>query len=166
MMSHDLNAIEAIRASYRPSQITTLFIGESAPVSGDFFYCGNTALKRHMQAAVGGAIDKRSDDFLARFKGFGWYLDDLVLTPVNHLSKLERITMCMAARSSLAQRIAGYRPAAIVTLLISIQSIVDVAALEAGNAAERFAVPFPGMGQQGRFRAAMAQILPGLPRLG
>jgi hypothetical protein len=164
-VSHDLEAIEAIRASYRPSKITTLFVGESAPVSGDFFYYGNTALKRYMQIAVETSIGDDGTDFLTRFKGYGWYLDDLVLTPVNHLKKPERIGMCQAARGSLAQRIAQYQPAAIVTLLISIQPIVDAAAIDAGSTAERFAVPFPGMGQQGRFKAAMAQILPKLPRL-
>jgi hypothetical protein len=164
-MSHDLEAIEAIRASYRPSQITTLFVGESAPVSGDFFYYGNTALKRHVQAAVEDSIGGDGSEFLDRFKRFGWYLDDLVLTPVNHLKKPERIAMCLAARSSLAERIAKYRPTAIVALLKSIQPIVDAAAIEAGSTAERFAVPFPGMGQQGKFKIAMAQILPKLPRL-
>jgi hypothetical protein len=48
---------------------------------------------------------------------------------------------------------------------MSIRTIVDAAAIEAGNDAPRFAVPFPGMGQQARFKADMAQIIPALPRL-
>jgi hypothetical protein len=33
--------VEAIRRAHRPEPIATLFVGESAPVSGDFFYRGN-----------------------------------------------------------------------------------------------------------------------------
>jgi hypothetical protein len=71
----------------------------------------------------------------------------------------------LAARTSLATRIAEYRPLAIVSLLISIKTIVDAAAIEAGSTAQRFAVPFPGMGQQARFKTAMAEIIQTLPRL-
>jgi len=159
-----MEAVEATRVRFRPERITTLFVGESAPASGDFFYDGNSTMVRHMQRAVeetlGGA-----GDFLNRFKAYGWYLDDLVLTPVNQLAKAQRDATCLAAQSSLAVRIAEYRPLAIVSLLISIKAIVEAAAIAAGSNAPRFAVPFPGMGQQSRFQAAMAQIIPTLPRL-
>jgi hypothetical protein len=163
-MSHNLEVVEAARTRFRPERITTLFVGESAPASGDFFYFGNTALQRHMQRAVEDALGK-GDNFLERFKTYGWYLDDLVLTPVNQLTKSERNAKCLAAQDSLAARIAEYRPLAIVSLLISVKSIVDAAAIAAGSTAPRFAVPFPGMGQQARFKIAIAQIVPALPRL-
>ena len=159
-----MEAVEATRARFRPAKITTLFVGESAPVSGDFFYYGNNAMLTHMQRAVEQALGG-GGDFLDRFKGFGWYLDDLVLTPVNQLKGAERGAKCRDAQNSLAVRIAEYQPLAIVSLMIGIKSIVDAAAIAAGNDAPRFAVPFPGMGQQVRFRAAMAEIIPTLPRL-
>ena len=163
-MSHNLEAVEATRARFRPERITTLFVGESAPVSGDFFYYGNTALQRHMQRAVEDSFGE-GGNFFERFMAYGWYLDDLVLTPVNQLTKPERIGKCLAAQDSLAKRIAEYRPLTIVSLLIGIQTFVDAAAIAAGSDAPRFAVPFPGMGQQARFKLAMAQIIPKLPRL-
>jgi hypothetical protein len=163
-MSHTMEAVEATRASFRPERITTLFVGESAPASGDFFYFGNTALQRHMQRAVEDVLGE-GGNFLDRFKSYGWYLDDLVLTPVNQLTKSERNARCLAAQDSVASRIAEYRPLAIVSLLISIKNIVDAAAIAAGSTAQRFAVPFPGMGQQARFKVAIAQIIPTLPRL-
>jgi hypothetical protein len=46
------NDTEAIRERYRPKRIMTLFVGESAPSSGKFFYRGNTALKRNMETAM------------------------------------------------------------------------------------------------------------------
>jgi hypothetical protein len=108
-MSHNLEAVEAARARFRPERITTLFVGESAPASGDFFYYGNTALQRYMQRAVEDSFGE-GGNFFERLKAYGWYLDDLVLTPVNQLTKSERIAKCLSARSSLATRIAEYQP--------------------------------------------------------
>ena len=71
----------------------------------------------------------------------------------------------MEARQSLADRIKFYQPEAIVSLLIKIGPLVDEAAKIAGSDARRYAVPFPGMGHQGPFQAAMARIVPELPRV-
>ncbi len=164
-MTPEMEAVEVTRARFRPEEITTLFVGESAPVSGDFFYYANTSMFRHMQRAVESALGKNGD-FLETFKGYGWYLDDLVLTPVNHLTKSERRAKCLEAQTSLADRIAAYRPKAIVSLLVVIKPFVDAGVSAAGSTAPHYVVPFPGMGQQVRFQAAIASIIPKLPRLG
>ena len=62
-----------------------------------------------------------------------WYLDDLVLTPVNHLTSSERKAKWLTAQNSLADRIAEYQPLAIVSLLLGIQRIVEAAAIAAGS---------------------------------
>ena len=154
--------IEAVRESFRPAKITTLFVGESAP-SGDFFYIGNTAMHRYMQHAVEAYLGK-SGNFLESFKGYGWYLDDLVLTPVNHMNRSRRLAECRRVEGGLARRIEGYGPLAIVSLLRSIDEIVKAAAVAAGISAPFYPVPFPGMGLQGRFLDEMARIIPVLPR--
>jgi hypothetical protein len=84
---------------------------------------------------------------------------------VNHLTKSQRKAKCLGAQNSLADRIAEYRPLAIVSLLLSIENIVNAAADQAGNTAPRYAVRFPGMGQQAHFQSTMASIIPKLPRL-
>jgi hypothetical protein len=130
-MNTSLDAIEAVRAHYRPERIKTLFIGESVPHSGKFFYCRDTAMLRHMRSAVELALGE-SDNFLQRFKAYGWFLDDLVLMPVNHLTKPQRKALCQAGVESLADRIAAYRLEAIVSLLIGTKPFVDEAARRAG----------------------------------
>jgi hypothetical protein len=155
---------KAARAQYRPQCITTLFVGESPPASGKFFYYENTALARAMKAAMMAAGLCDGDDFLERFRALGWFLDDLVLEPVNWLAKSERQRKWREAQASLAARIKVYKPRAIVSVLLGIEHIVDGAAKVAGGDADLFAVPFPGMGQQARFREAMARIIPNLPR--
>jgi len=120
--------VEALRASYRPQCITTLFVGESAPASGAFFYRGNTSLKRHMEQALAASGLVGNSDFLERFKSYGWYLDDLVLTPVDRLPRPERRLQCETALESLATRIADYQPQAIVSLMRGIERFVNRAA--------------------------------------
>jgi hypothetical protein len=156
------NATETIRAQHRPERVLTLFVGESAPHSGDFFYSGDPPTLGYMRRVVEEVVGKSSDNFLETFKAYGWYLDDLVLTPVDKMAPSLRRTMCREAQASLATRIAAYHPQAIVVLLKSIERYVRAAA--AGSNAVCYTVPFPGNGQQNRFHADMIRLIPLLPR--
>ena len=102
-----VDVIEATRLRFRPERIMTLFVGESAPASGDFFYYGTSGMTRYMRQAIEGAFGA-TDDFLQTFKGYGWYLDDLALVPVDKLPGTERIAVCRSWQDSLAERIAAY----------------------------------------------------------
>jgi hypothetical protein len=156
-----LAATEALRASWRPAQITTLFVGESAPASGEFFYDGNNSMVRYMSRA----LSVPEDQLLDRFKAYGWYLDDLVLHPINRMTQAERRAAWVASTPSLRDRVAGYRPSAIVTLLKGMEKVVESAASGSGHICPVYAVSFPGMGQQARFQMEMAALSPRLPRL-
>jgi hypothetical protein len=125
-MGKHTKTVDAVRAHYRPKPILTLFVGESAPNSGKFFYYGNTALTGYMNKAIEAAGLGGGDDFLERFKAYGWYLDDLVSTPVDHLKGARRKTRrkkCRDAQNSLAARIKNYQPRAIVSLLLGIETL-------------------------------------------
>jgi hypothetical protein len=85
-----MDTIEVIRQRFLPERITTLFVGESAPHSGKFFYCGQTAMTTNMKRAVELAFGK-SDDFLRTFQAYGWFLDDLVPEPINQLKSSRNV---------------------------------------------------------------------------
>jgi hypothetical protein len=153
-----MNRQENLRRSYRPDPITTLFVGESAPHGGTFFYDQNSGLFREMRKAFHG-----NRHFLEDFKRNGFYLDDLVLTPVNHLGTKDRRSLCRRAITSFAERLKDYRPKAIVILLHSIQPMVLQAMREAGVSNEPYCTPYPGFGNQPGFHKAMAEIIPNLP---
>lgn len=155
--------IREARARYRPQRITVLFVGESPPSKGSFFYCGGNNLLRHMRSAVGGPSE--DTDFLKSFMERGWYLDDLVSTPLDDQSKFEREKRCQDGRADLASRILEYRPSAIVCLLRRIKDDVEIAALMANSKARRYVVPFAGHGHQERFREEMKRIFPELQAL-
>ena len=155
--------IEIARRHYQPNRIATLFVGESAPAGGPFFYYANSGLYYHMKRAVEDALGHHGA-FLDRFQAYGWYLDDLVLTPVNHLRGADRMAKWHHAQTSLADRVRRYRPHAIVSLLLGIREVVHDAASQADYTGPLHAVPFPAR-HQARFRSEFARILPHLPRL-
>jgi hypothetical protein len=72
--------IERLRESHRPPAIKTLFVGESRPANGKFFY---EPEPRPIARWFEKALELGGDDFLVRFRDSGLYLDDLVLTAVN-----------------------------------------------------------------------------------
>ena len=156
-----MNPFEKTRASYRPDRITTLFVGESAPHGGTFFYNQDSGLYREIRKAFRG-----DENFLEHFKQSGFYLDDLVLEPVNHLDNARRRSLCRESIASLVERLKDYKPQAILILLYSIKPMVLQAMGEAGILFEPFSTPYPGFGNQPRFRKAMAQIIPHLPTNG
>jgi hypothetical protein len=153
-----MTTFETIRASYRPRRISTLFVGESAPHGGTFFYNQDSGLFREMRRAFG-----EEEQFLISFRNSGFYLDDLVLEPVNQLSPVPRRALCRKSIASLAARLKEYRPQAIVILLCSIRPMVLEAMRLAGIDYVPYCTPYPGFGNQPRFRSAMAEIIPKLP---
>ena len=151
--------LEALRRSFRPEDIKTLFVGESAPRSGKFFYTHNTGLYRAIKQAFNG-----SDDFLSGFKASGFYLDDLSLVPVNGMSPGERREQCKASIPSFSSRLREYQPASIVILLRSIDKWVREAAAQAKLQVPVYSVTYPGRFQKLRetFQNEMAIIIPQL----
>lgn len=151
--------LEELRQSYRPARITTLFMGESAPRSGKFFYTQNTNLYRTMQSAFAA-----NEDFLSEFKARGFYLDDLSLIPVNGMERRERRQQLQASIPSLVQRLIEYKPKTIVILLRSIDPLVRQAAQHAELTVPIFTTTYPGRFQKSRdrFQSEMATILPHL----
>jgi hypothetical protein len=150
--------VEIIRRSFRPQRITTLFVGESAPYGENFFYRENSQVYAHMKEAFGG-----EKNFLEQFKAKGYFLDDLILQPVNQMDRRIRRQLRFENITSLAERISDYRPANVVILMMAIEPMVRDAVAKAGlSDCPVYATPFPGNGQQRRFRLRMKEIIPNL----
>lgn len=153
---------EKLRHTFRPQHITTLFVGESAPDGSTFFYKENSLLYRFMKESFGNPAK-----FLMEFKAKGFFLDDLVLYPINKIKpEKERGKHRQKAVESLAQRMADYRPAAVVIVMCGIEKNVLDAMAKAGlSHVPHYVTPFPSYpNNQRRFRAIMAKIIPTLPK--
>ncbi len=159
MTKNKTNDIEKLRHSFRPDKITVLFVGESAPAGGTYFYLGNSQVYRYLKRAFNG-----DEKFLSEFKEKGYFLDDLVLEPINDKTRAARRRFHENAVSSLAERLTVYRPLAVISLLKFIEEPVRDAVLMAGlSQVPYFSVPFPGNGRQKEFEQEIARIIPLLP---
>ncbi|MGD0740116.1 MAG: hypothetical protein ABR957_11015 [Terracidiphilus sp.] len=153
-----MNRLEELRKSFGPGLITTLFVGESAPDSGKFFYSGDSSLFYAMKRAFG-----NRETFLEDFKKKGFYLDDLVRTPINKLERRERSRRRQQAVPELAKRLAEYKPKAVVVVMRAILPMVRQAMRMAGISYEPSCVPHPAFGNWTRFSNAMTEIIDDLP---
>jgi len=156
-----MSDLEKLRHSFRPKHITTLFVGESPPHSGKFFYKEDSQLYHRMREAFGAGAN-----FLLEFKAKGLFLDDLLLYPINQIkNKNERDEHRQKGVPSLARRMADYRPLAVVAVMCAIKPMVEDAMRDAGlSHVPLHVVPFPlRPEQQERFKAEMAEIIPKLP---
>lgn len=153
--------LEDLRQSFRPRPTTTLFVAESPPNGGTFFYRGDSLLYHRMKESFGA-----DENFLAEFKAKGFFLDDLVLYPINQIKDdTQRKKHRQYGVASLAQRMADYQPSAVVALMCAIEKMVADAMRQAGfSKVPLYVIPFPNWPkQQQEFKRRMASIIPKLP---
>jgi DNA-binding transcriptional regulator YiaG len=157
-----VNAAERLRLRYRPQKVRALFVAEAPPAGGTFFYQGNSQLYRNLKEVL---LPHWSDEqnFLDAFKDHGYFLEDLTHEPVGGISVRERSAILRQSVPLLAKRLTKYQPQIVVTLLKRISEYVEDAISLAALDLPHYSVPFPGNGQQVRFRQQMKEILPLLP---
>lgn len=151
---------EALRHQFRPPKVRVLFVGESPPASGRFFYSRNSGLYRAMRQLFQAADPSITDDsFLRRFEECGFYLIDLCGEPVDKLEPEARRAAHVAAERSLREKLSRLEPEVIVSLARSIYPSVSRAAAAANQAASIIDVPYPGRWIHHR-RVFAAKLLP------
>lgn len=152
---------ESLRRSFRPEKVNVLFIGESRPRGGTFFFAGNSNLAQYTQEAFERLYGPFADTttFLKRFSALGCYLVDLCSKPVNGFSPLERSTACRAGESALARAITRGQPRAIVVVKMSLEPFATRAIAQSGAQHEPYMLPFPSYGHQRTYVDGLARVL-------
>lgn len=152
--------MEKLRYEFKPNTVTVLFVGESRPDGKTFFYKRDSLLYHAMEECF-----STKANFLLEFQAKGFFLDDLVLHPVNHIKdKRNRTALRRKAVPSLAHRMAAYRPSAVVALMCAIEPMVRDAMNQAGlQDVPLYVTPFPNHWNRTRFKTTMAEIIPKLP---
>jgi len=162
MMVRTRSERERLRQSYRPPHIQLLFIGESPPASGRFFYSANSGLYRAMRMAFQLADPQIDDDhFLAVFQQRGCYLTDLSHEPIDHLEPGRRRALRKAGEKDLARKLKLLRPVMIAPVLRSIASNVENAVSLAAWHGHILQFPYPGRWSRHRdvFIEALAPVI-------
>jgi hypothetical protein len=122
-----------------------LFVGESPPASGRFFYHRDSGLYRAMRDALQ-HLDPTitREKFMAMFQRTGCYLIDLCRRPVDRMDTVARRTECSAGEALLSRRIQRLQPEIIVVLVRSISPNVQRSAAHASWTRTMVEVPYPG----------------------
>jgi hypothetical protein len=162
--------LEQLRHSYKPADIRVLFVGESPPAGGTFFYRADSNLARCTQEAFSEAFGREFDDgeaFLRFFASLGCYLDDLCLVPVNRMDKADRKRQRVESIGSLAARIRAASPEAVVSVMRAIVPQVKQAMDLAGlDTTLFFSLPFPAYQHKQDYVHELVSVLRRLQRAG
>lgn len=158
--------LEEIRKKYRPNKIHVLFIGESAPAGGTFFYLANSNLYRYTQESYESVYKEeciKGIDFLNFFKNLGCYLEDLCLEPVNNLNNNNRKLKRNEYVNSLTERIRKANPKSIIVVMLSIRENVEESIRLSGiGDIPIYYLPFPSQGNQRRYVEKLINALENL----
>jgi hypothetical protein len=155
-------ARERLRKQYRPNRIRILFVGESPPVSGRFFYQADSGLYRAVRETFVRAFPSlKNAEFLDSFCALGCYLIDLCGEPVDDMTGPMRKQACRSGEQRLAQQIRALSPQTIVTVVRSIRANVRHAQERAGWSGRYFELPYPGRWYRHRmkFRTLLVPFL-------
>lgn len=152
---------EKIRNHYKPYNVDVLFVGESRPQGGTFFYQGDSALYRETKKAFDEFFNE--DVFtLNKFQNWKCWLYDICEDPVNGLEDHERRAEIRRNIPKLIDNIKTLKPKIIIVCKkkfvepeIKNCSIMD----HYCEGKSIFFLPFPGQGNQRKFREALMQAL-------
>jgi hypothetical protein len=155
-------ARERLRRRYRPARVRMLFVGESPPASGRFFYQADSGLYRAVRQSFLSAFpDLKDADFLDSFRKLDCYLVDLCGSPVDRLTSNQRRLTCAQGETRLGAIIRRLNPEVIVTLVRSIRANVQRAQARAKWQGAHFELPYPGRWKTHRvaFERALRPVL-------
>ena len=156
---------EQLRRQFLPEDLRVLFVGESRPAGGTFFYAGNTHLCRYMEQAFAASLGRHFaslSEFREFFRSLGCYLDDLCLIPVNSLSRADRRDAHGAGIDALATRIREFEPRAIVSVMKATEPHVRRAMTKSRVRADFYSLPFPASGHQTRYVVELTSVVSAL----
>lgn len=161
------------RNKYRPKRIRLLFIAESPPSSGGFFYFERTIGKDHLfrdtmkalqlwpeNERMGKDLDKR--ELLRQFRSKGFFLIDTCQSPVDKLPHQDRRRAILSAIPRVIREVSELDPENIVIVKSTIfRPVRD--ALERSGLRDRILnkepLPFPSHGNQRIFRRELRHLL-------
>jgi hypothetical protein len=155
-------SVERSRQAYRPATVRVLFVGESPPANGTFFYFGKSNLAQYTHEAFERVYGQTTDpqEFLEAFRERGFYLVDLCQTPVNRLVKRARRAARRAGVEELTGMLRELRPDRIVVVMKAIEPAVMKAVEAAGLQGTPVDVlPFPAYGHQREYVEKLAALL-------
>ena len=166
---HGLTRAEYLRyrGRYLPAHRKIVFVLESPPISGLYFYkpegSVSEPLFRAMMKDVLDVKPRTKEEGLGEFAARGFLLIDATYTPVNHLSGRARDAAILGDLPLLVEDLATYVEPETNVILVkaNVCDLLEDKLTQLGfailNRGTR--IPFPSTGQQNRFREAVRRVL-------
>lgn len=166
------SAIHDAREKYRPQKTSVLFIAEAPPCTeGQFFYFDNVPkhdnLFLYLIRAVFPDLNQlevkelrtKKAELLERFKNSGYFLEDSVAEAIPKGTKAsQKEKMIKENQADLYERIKKYKDAAVVLLSSGVFKCNYGFLKEKFTILNDKAIPFPGNGQQNKFKEAIENL--------
>ena len=163
----------SLRSHYKPSRTRLLFIAESPPSSGGYFYFHHTIGKDHLFRETMKALQlwpirkpmrKGFDksELLAWFCSMGFFLIDTCEVPVDRLSDGQRKAKIEAGAASIPARLQTLNPDWIVIVKKTVFGPVKDALEAAGLhkiVLNKTPLPFPSHGYQKEYRTRLRRLI-------
>lgn len=145
---------EQLRYSFIPSKIKILYIGESPPAGGTFFYKADSILFTAIQESFKSVFPNcgNGQSFLNFFKNNHLFLDDLCHYPINKFKDSIREQARQSEVRSLSKRLTEMKPRIIISVMKRINPHLQKAISISGIEIESFdELPFPRIEYKARF---------------
>ena len=156
-----------MRRAFQPRQHKLIFVAESPPVSGRYFYDPTGPTTEHLFAAIMKQLritPRTKEEGLVRLQSAGWVLVDATYTPVNDLTNKDRNAIVLADYDFLLRDLrgaSGLPLAPVVLLKANVCRLLEARLLSDGfNVLNKGrVVPFPSHGQQRQTFEQLGAIL-------
>lgn len=158
-----------LRDRYRPAHRKIVFVLESPPKSGRYFYDPEGSTQEPLFSAMMKDVleirPKTKDEGLKEFASRGLLLVDATYTPVNHphLSPKERNQMILDDLPLLLEDLRKHTDPStrVVLVKVNVCELLETKLLDHGfNVLNHgIRIPFPSTGQQNRFREMIRTLL-------
>ena len=169
-----MTPVAEAKERYRPESIKLIFIAEAPPCATDrFFYFEDVqkgdSLFLHIIRAVFPDLEQwptkeiraRKEELLYRFMEAGYFLDHSVPESIPKGTKpKDKVAIIKGEQAGLIKRLEVYKSQAkLVLISANVHNLNYEPLLNAGyNILNDFKIPYPGSGQQGKFKVGIAQI--------
>jgi hypothetical protein len=155
-----------LRNRYKPAHIKTVFILESPPASGKYFYDETGLISEPLFSAMMELLSykpQNKKEGLKYFSSTGHFLVDATYEPVNKLKGRARENTILNSYSDLADDLKNLgNPDTINFVLIKAnicRLLQDRLIADGFNVVNKgVTIPFPSTGQQGNFRKMISQV--------
>jgi hypothetical protein len=156
-----------MRADYRPAHLRAIFILESPPKSGKYFYNPHGTVHEQLFRAMMEFIKVKpssKQDGLGAFRDRGFIVVDASYAPVNDFKAKARDEAILREYDSLLRDLSLLNPNKDVPLILVKANVckllgpsLTAAGFKVANNA--ITIPFPGSGRQKEFRDKLAAVM-------